>query len=71
MAQRAPITERTTADADRERALAQFQEIQRELWEGSQDLTDDEREALVREVTEAVDGAIRQKVVAMRAAQNG
>ncbi len=71
MAQRASITERTTADANRERALAQFQDIQRELWEGSQDLTDDEREALVREVTEAVDDAIRRKVVAMRAAQNG
>ena len=68
MAQRAPITERTTADANRERALAQFQEIQRELWEGSQDLTDEEREALVRE---AVDDVIRRKVIAMRAAQNG
>jgi hypothetical protein len=69
MAQPEPTEDRTTPRADRVAALDRLREVQDRLWAATQDLSDDERDALVRDVTEAVDDAVRRKALAIRAAQ--
>ena len=63
------MSETTTTDQrrlTREEAVAEFHRLRAEIAEATKELTDDEYEALVEDLTRAVDDGLRKRVLESR-----
>ncbi len=67
MAQRKPITGEIGPSEDRPlRSLDRFLAIHERLFAATSDLTDEEREALIKEITDDMDEGLRRRVRELR-----